>query len=131
MEENWLVVPNLIGCQGGRSVQEHLTPEVRVRARLVHCDVGLEELLNVELIFLKHGIDFSFIVGIEDLLKVSSNSILFIVEAINVRTTDGKHVLSKELSHHTPNKLVNIQNSYLYNLEIFYFFVSYEGSLME
>jgi len=113
MQKNWLIVANLISGQSGRSIEKHLTPEVRVRTRLVHGYVGLEEFLNVEFIFLKHGIDFPLIVGIEDLLKVSSNSVLFIMEAIDVWATDCKHMLSKKFSHHTPKSLVNFHNIYL------------------
>ena len=52
VEKHWLIVANLIGCQSGRSIQQHLTPQVRVRTRLVHGSVWLEVFLNVELVLL-------------------------------------------------------------------------------
>ena len=102
MEKHWLIIANLIGCQCGRSIEQHFTPQVRVRARLVHGSVGLEVFLNVELVLLKHGVDLQIIVGVEDLLKISSHTVLLVMEAINVRATNSEDMLSKELSHHTP-----------------------------
>lgn len=95
VEKNWLIVANLIGCQCGRSIEQHFTPQVRVRTRLVHGSVGLEVFLNVELILLKHGVYFKIIVGVEDLLKISSHTVLLIMEAINVRATNSENMLSK------------------------------------
>ena len=106
MEKNWLIVANLISCQSGRPVKKHLTPKVGVRARLVHCGIRLEVFLNVELVLLKHGVNFLIIIGIEDLFEVSSNTVLLVMEAIDVRTADCKHVLGKELSHHSPNECI-------------------------
>lgn len=102
MKEHWLIVANLISSQSGRSIEQHLTPQVRVRTRLVHGGIGLEEFLNIKLVFLKHGIDFLLVCRVEDLLEVSSHTVLLIVESVNVRATDSKYMLSKELSHHTP-----------------------------
>ena len=95
VEKNWRIVANLIGCQCGRSIEQHFTPQVRVRTRLVHGSVGLEVFLNVELILLKHGVYFKIIVGVEDLLKISSHTVLLIMEAINVRATNSENMLSK------------------------------------
>lgn len=95
VEKNWLIVANLIRCQCGRSIEQHFTPQVRVRTRLVHGSVGLEVFLNVELILLKHGVYFKIIVGVEDLLKISSHTVLLIMEAINVRATNSENMLSK------------------------------------
>ena len=102
VEEHWLIVANLIGCQRGRSIEQHFTPQVRVRTRLMHGSVGLEVFLNVELVLLKHGVDLLIIVGVEDLLKISSHTVLLIMEAINVRASNSENMLGKELSHHTP-----------------------------
>lgn len=110
MKEHWLIVANLVSSQSSRSIEQHLTPQVRVRTRLMHSGIGLEEFLNVELVLLKHSIDFLLICGVQDLLKVSSHTVLLIVESVNVRATDGKHMLSKEFSHHTPIIRVNFQN---------------------
>ena len=102
MKKNWLIVADLICGQCSGSIEEHLTPQVRVRTRLVHGGIGLEEFLNIKLVFLKHGIDFLLVCRVEDLLEVSSHTVLLIVESVNVRATDSKYMLSKELSHHTP-----------------------------
>ena len=102
MKEHWLIVANLISSQSSRSIEQHFTPQVRVRTRLVHGSIWLEEFLNIELVLFKHGVDFLLVCGVEDLLKVSSHTVLLIVESVDVWATNGKHMLSKELSHHTP-----------------------------
>jgi hypothetical protein len=102
VEMHSLIVANLIGRQCSRSAEQHFTLQVRVRTRLVHGSVGLEIFLNVELVLLKHGVDLQIIVGVEDLLKIFSHTVLLVMEAVNVRATNSEHLLGKELSDHTP-----------------------------
>ena len=102
VEQYWLVVPNLICGQGSWSVKKHFPPQVRVLAGLVHGSIRLEVLLDVQLVFLKKGINFLIIRWIEHLIEIATHSVLLIVESVDVRSADSEHVLCKQLAKHTP-----------------------------
>ena len=66
----------------------------------MHGSIWLEEALNIQFVLLKHGVNFLVVLRIEDLLKITTHTVLLIVEAINVSSTNCEDVLSQELSHH-------------------------------
>ena len=106
MKKNWLIVADLICGQCSGSIEEHLTPQVRVRTRLVHSSIGFKVFFDVEFILLKHGVDFLLVCRVEDLLEVSSHTVLLIVDSVNIGPTNREDMLSQKLSHHTPKKLM-------------------------
>jgi len=82
-----------------------------VHAGLVHGSIWLEVALNVELILLKHQVNFLLISGVEDLLKITAHTVLLIMEAIEVRPSDSEHMLSHQLAEHTPKEHLLIESA--------------------
>ena len=83
------------------TIDQMLTPEVRVGTRFVHGSIWLEESLDIKLILFKHKVNLLLILSAEYLVKISSHFVLFIMETIEVRSSDGKDMLGHQLSHHT------------------------------
>ena len=70
-------------------------------ATLMHCEVRLEMLLNVQLILLEHKFDlFGTCIGLKNFVKVTSHTMLLVVEAIEVTALDSEDMLRHELAQH-------------------------------
>jgi hypothetical protein len=115
VKEDRLVVSDLVSGDGICSIDEMLSPQVRVRSALVHCRVRLEEFLNIEFVFLKHGVNLLLIVRVHDLVEVSSHSVLLFVKPVEVWSSYSEDVLSQKLPQCAPKQqcLKNELLSYL------------------
>ena len=98
VEKHWFVVADVVSCECLGSIEKHLSPKVGVHARLVHGSVWFEVALNVELVFFKHQVDVLLVLGVKDLVKITAHTVLFIVEAIVVWSSNCETVLSHQLS---------------------------------
>ena len=90
------VEANMVRGQGLVTPKNHLTPQVRVLSRLVHGPVRLEVVLDVQLVLLKHGsnLQLAGLWVIKDLIEVSPDSVLLLVEQVKVASLDAVHMLS-------------------------------------
>lgn len=108
MEQDVLVVEaDVITFKALIAPEDHLTPQVGVWSALVHGSVRLEVLHNMVLVFDKESFDF-FVGGIwvlVDLVEVSSNSVLLVVESIKVNSLDGVNMLRLKSTEHTSIKM--------------------------
>ena len=73
-----------------------------MHSALVHCCVWFEVLFNVSFVFLKHQIDLLIIIRVENLIEIAANTILLVMEPINIGSSDCVDMLCKKLSQHTP-----------------------------
>ena len=90
------IVPNVVRGKAIIVPKHHLSPQVRMLSTFMHSSIWLECIFNVELVFVEHGINLS-LRGLwvsEYFIKVSSDSILFIMEFIEVDSLDGINMLS-------------------------------------
>ena len=100
------VEPNMIRCQAFIVPEDHLTPQVGVLSTLMHSSVWLECFLNIEFILLKHSFDFKLRGGwiSEDLIKVSSDSVLLFMELIKINLFNCMDVLGEEFTKHSSTR---------------------------
>ena len=89
------IVANMVRGKSIVSPKDHFTPQVRVLSTFVHGGIWLEVFLDIVLVFSNHSIDFDLICiwVLKNLIKISSDSILFIVETIKVHTLNRMDVL--------------------------------------
>ena len=79
-----------------------------MRAALVHGSVRLEVVLNVHLVFLKHEVGLLFrSIGGYNLVEVTSDSVLLVVEAFEVNSSNGVDVIGHQLAEHTSMTIIN------------------------
>ena len=103
-----------------------LAPQVGMLTALVHGGVWLEVLLNELLILLDGELDkLGISIGCQDLVEITSDTVLLVIEALIVGTTNGEDVGGHQFANGTPGKakiigeihevLIN-DAPYLYNL---------------
>ena len=99
------VVADVIGFESRITPKNMLAPQVGVLTALMHGCVGLEMLLNVQLVLFNGQINVFLVSSIShDPVEVTSDSVLLIVEAIVVCSADGVDVLGHQLADHAPIK---------------------------
>ena len=93
----------MVGSESGVSPENVLTPQVGVLSASVHGSVRFERILDVKLVLFKSQFNKLGIgVSSEDFVKVSSDSVLLVVEAIVVGASDSPDVLGHQLADHAP-----------------------------
>ena len=104
MEQDVLVVEaDVITLEAFVAPEDHLTPQVGVWSTLVHGSVRLEVLHDVVFVFGKESLVF-FVSGLwvpVDFVEVSSDSVLLVMESIEVNSLDGVNVLRLQSTEHT------------------------------
>ena len=81
-------------------------------AAVVHCSVGFKVLLNIKFILFKCQFDqFGVCVLSKNLVKITTDFVLLIVEPIEVSATNSVNMLCHQLSEHSPAELS--KDSYL------------------
>ena len=99
------VVANMVSGQRVIAPEDMFAPQVRMHAALVHRCVGLEVLLDVQLVLLKGQFDVLRVsISCKDPIEVPSHSVLLVVETIVVGAADREDVLSHQLAKHAPIK---------------------------
>jgi hypothetical protein len=79
-----------------------------VGAAFVHGSVRLEVVLNVHLVFFKHEVGLLFrSIGGYNLVEVTSDSVLLVVEAFEVNSSNGVDVIGHQLAEHTSMIIIN------------------------
>ena len=106
VHENVLAIEaDMVALQGIITPKHHLAPQVRVLPTLVHGSVWLEILLNEVLVFVDHSLDL-LLAGIvfKNLVEVAPNSVLLIVESVEVDSLDGVDMHCHQLTESTPEE---------------------------
>lgn len=104
VQKNRLIVSNVVSRKCCLVIDQLFSPQVWVRSALVHGSIGFEKSLNIELVLFQHHINLFLILGLQNLLEISSHSVLFFVESIEVWSSNGEDMLSQKLSQCTSMK---------------------------
>ncbi len=129
MHQHWFIIAVVISGKRLITPQYHLAPQVGVLAAVVHSSVGFKVLLNIKFVFFKCQFDqFGVCVLSKNFVEITTNSVLLIVEPIEVSSTTSVNMLCHQLSQHAPAEFSKC--SYLYSLVICCFWVKCEGSLV-
>ena len=94
---------NMICFQCIISPKNHLTPKIWMLSWFMHCSIWLKCLLNIIFIFIKHYI-YIFLLCIwiiENLIKVSSYLVLFIMKTVEVYFLYCMNMLRHQFSKNT------------------------------
>ncbi len=64
IERHWLVVANMVSGKSFRSINQHLSKQVRMLSAFMHGSIGFELPLNEEFVLLKHNANLLFVVRV-------------------------------------------------------------------
>ncbi len=104
-----LVITEVVSSESLIAPEHHFAPQVGMLATVVHCDIGFKVLLYVNLVLLQG--EFNIFVSCRrtvNAVEVSTNTVLLVVEPVEVRSSDSVHMLSHQLSEHSSNVKTNL-----------------------
>ena len=104
VDKHWLIVAEVVSIESFITPEHHLAPQVGVLATLVHGGVGLEVLLDVEFVLFESELNV-FGVGIlsQNSIEISPDTVLLLVEPIEISSPNSVNVLGHKFTQHTPN----------------------------
>jgi len=114
-DKDWLVVADVVSLEGSVVVDQRFSPKVWVRSAFMHGSIRLKLLFDVGFVLLQHKLDLLLILGVQDLVKISTDLVLFIVESVEVGSLCCEHMLSLELSQSASKTEITIRewNTYI------------------
>ena len=96
------VVPKVISCYSFWTIDQMLSPEIRVRSAFVHRSIRFKLLFNVQFVLFKHSFDFFLILRFVNFVEIFSDLVLFFVKSVIVDFPHCENMLSKKFSQSPP-----------------------------